>query len=294
MPYVVFIACCLIWGSTFLAIRIGNEAVAPVWAATLRLALAAPLLAGLVLVARQHFPRGPALRGAALFGFFNFGVNLSLLYWGERVVPSGIAAVLYATVPLSTALLAAAMGVERLLPRKLIAAVVAIVGVAIIFAGELKLDVPIEGLAAVFLAATAASLSSVFLKRAPQPSAIAANAVGAAVGAVVCVVVSLVIGEDHTLPSTVSAWWPIVYLTIAGSLGAYVLYTWLVQHWPVTNASMVGVVVPVIAVILGAVAKQEQRSPESYVGAVVVLVAVLIALQPWAGTRYAGRAAVAK
>jgi drug/metabolite transporter (DMT)-like permease len=134
----------------------------------------------------------------------------------------------------------------------------------------------------------------VFLKRAPQPSAIAANAVGAAVGAVVCVVVSLVIGEDHTLPSTVSAWWPIVYLTIAGSLGAYVLYTWLVQHWPVTNASMVGVVVPVIAVILGAVAKQEQRSTESYVGAVVVLAAVLIALQPWAGTRYAGRAAVAK
>ena len=61
-----------------------------------------------------------------------------------------------------------------------------------------------------------------------------------------------------------------------------------------TNASLIGVVVPVIAVILGAVAKQEQRSPESYVGAVVVLVAVLVALQPWAGTRYAGGAAVAK
>jgi drug/metabolite transporter (DMT)-like permease len=95
MAYLVFIGCCLIWGSTFLAIRIGNEAVPPVWAATIRLALAAPLLAGLVLATRQRFPRGPALRGALLFGLFNFGVNLSLLYWGERVVPSGIAAVLY-------------------------------------------------------------------------------------------------------------------------------------------------------------------------------------------------------
>ena len=294
MQYLVFIGCCLIWGSTFLAIRIGNEAVPPVWAATLRLTLAAPLLAALVLATRQRFPRGPALRGALLFGIFNFGVNLSLLYWGERVVPSGIAAVLYATVPLSTALIAAAMGVERLVPRKLVAALVAIGGVAIIFAGELKLDVPPEGLIAVFLAATAASLSSVFLKRAPQASAIAANAVGAAAGAIVCAAVSLVIREEHALPATLAAWWPIAYLTIAGSLGAYVLYTWLVQHWPVTNASMVGVVVPVIAVILGAVAKQEQRSPESYVGAVVVLVAVLIALQPWAGTRYAGREAVAK
>jgi drug/metabolite transporter (DMT)-like permease len=294
MPYLVFIACCLIWGSTFLAIRIGNEAVPPIWAATIRLALAAPLLTALVIATRQRFPRGPALRGALLFGIFNFGVNLSLLYWGERVVPSGIAAVLYATVPLSTALIAAAMRVERLVARKVAAALVAIVGVAIIFAGELKLDVPLEGLAAVFLAATAASLSSVFLKRTPQPSAFAANAVGAAVGAVVCAAASLLIGEDHALPTTLAAWWPIVYLTLAGSLGAYVLYTWLVQHWPVTNASMIGVVVPVIAVILGAVARQEQRSPESYVGAAVVLVAVIIALRPWAGTRYAGSAAVAK
>ncbi len=294
MPYLVFVGCCLIWGSTFLAIRIGNEAVPPVWAATIRLVLAAPLLTMLVLATRQRFPRGPALRGALLFGVFNFGVNLSLLYWGERVVPSGIAAVLYATVPLSTALIAAAMRVERLVARKVLAAVVAIVGVAIIFAGELKLDVPLEGLIAVFLAATAASLSSVFLKRTPQPSAIAANAVGAAAGAVVCVAVSVVIGEDHALPNTVAGWWPIVYLTLAGSLGAYVLFTWLVQHWLVTNASMVGVVVPVLAVILGAVAKQEQRSPESYLGAAVVLIAVVVALQPWAGTRYAGSAAVAK
>jgi drug/metabolite transporter (DMT)-like permease len=294
VAYVVFLACCLIWGSTFLAIRIGNEAVPPVWAATLRLALAAPLLTGLVLATRQRFPRGPALRGALLFGIFNFGINLSLLYWGERVVPSGIAAVLYATVPLSTALIAAALGVERLAPRKIGAAALAIVGVAVIFLGELRLDVPLIGLIAVFFAATAAALSSVFLKRAPQPSAIAANAVGAAIGAIVCLLISLALGEDHALPTTSAGWWPIAYLTIAGSLGAYVLYTWLVQHWPVTNASMVGVVVPVIAVILGALAKGEQRTPESYLGAAVVLIAVIVALRPSFGFTRATGAAVAK
>jgi drug/metabolite transporter (DMT)-like permease len=233
-----------------------------------------------VLATRQRFPRGPALRGAVLFGVLNMGVNFSLLYWGERVVPSGIAAVLYATVPLSTALIAAAMGVERLVPRKLVAAGLAIVGVGIIFAGEIRLDVPIAGLVAVFLAATAAALSSVILKQYPQPSAIAVNAVGAVAGGIVCALVSMLMGEDHSLPTTFEAWWPIAYLVLAGSLGAYVLYAWLVQHWPVTNASMVGVVVPVIAVILGAVAKAEQRSSESYLGAAVVLVAVVIALRP--------------
>src|SRR2546423_10364963 len=141
VAYVVFLACCLIWGSTFLAIRIGNEAVPPVWAATLRLGLAAPLLTGLVLATRQRFPRGPALRGALLFGIFNFGINLSLLYSSERVVPSGIAAVLYATGPLSTALIAAALGAERLAPRKLCAAALAI-GCG---AGVVLREVPLRG-----------------------------------------------------------------------------------------------------------------------------------------------------
>ena len=142
MHYAAFIGCCLIWGSTFLAIRIGNQSLPPEWAVTLRLALAAPLLALLVLIRRDRWPRGEALRAAILFGVFNFGVNLGLLYWGERVVPSGIAAVLYATVPLSTAFIAASLGVELLQKRKLVAAVVAIAGVATIFAGEMRLDVP--------------------------------------------------------------------------------------------------------------------------------------------------------
>jgi drug/metabolite transporter (DMT)-like permease len=280
MQYAAFVACCLIWGSTFLAIRIGNEALAPVWAATLRLSLAAPLLALIVTIRRDRWPRGAALQGAVLFGVFNFGVNLSLLYWGERVVPSGIAAVLYATVPLSTSLIAAAIGVERLVARKMIAAVVAIVGVGIIFAGEMRFDVPFEGLIAVFLAATAASLSSVLLKRAPaQPSVFATNAIGAAAGALIAFAVSLLLGEDHALPTTVAGWWPVIYLVLAGSLGAYVIWTWLVGHWSVTSASYVGVVVPVIAVILGAIALHETRSPETYLGAAIVVAAVVVALR---------------
>ena len=287
MQYAAFVACCLIWGSTFLAIRIGNESLPPEWAATLRLGLAAPLLALIAIVRRDQWPRGAALQGAILFGVFSFGVSLGFLYWGERVVPSGIAAVLYATVPLSTSLIAAGLRVEHLQPRKLIAAIVAIVGVATIFAGEMRLDVPFEGLVAVFLAATAASLSSVLLKRAPkQPSVFAANAVGAAAGAVICLAASFLLQEDHALPMTVAAWWPVIYLVLAGSLGAYVIYTWLVGHWSVTNASMVGVVVPVIAVILGAIVLRETRSPETYVGAVIVLAAVIVALRGGGGATH--------
>ena len=280
MTYAAFIGCCLIWGSTFLAIRIGNESVPPEWAATLRLALAAPILALIATVRRDGWPRGGALTGAILFGALNYGANLGLLYWGERVVPSGIAAVLFATVPLTTAFWAAAFGVEALQARKVATAFVALAGVATIFAGEMRLDVPFEGLVAVFLGATAAALSSVLLKRAPkQPSVFTTNSVGAVAGAVVCLAASVVVGEDRSLPATFAGWWPVIYLTLAGSCGAYVIYTWLIGHWPLSKANLIAVVIPVIAVFLGALVRSETRSPETYVGAAVVLVALVAGLR---------------
>lgn len=278
--YLAFALCCLIWGSTFLAIRIGTETVPPVWGAALRLALAAPALALLAWATRARWPRGPALQGAALFGFFNYGVNLSLLYWGEQTVPSGIAAVFYATVPLSTALLAPLFGVERLAARKVAAAVVAFLGVGVIFAGELTLEVPLGGLLAVLAAATAAALSTIMLKRAPRQDTIPANAIAAAVGLPVCLAVSVALAESRELPPSAAAWVPILYLVVAGSLGAYLLYTWLIKTWSVTNASYIGVVVPIVAVVLGAIVKQERPSALAFAGAGIVIAAVVYALRP--------------
>ena len=276
---VTFVACALIWGSTFLAIRFGNEAVPPLWAASIRLALASVLLFGIVRVLGTPLPRGRALRGATLWGLFSLGVNLSFLYLGEQTVPSGISAVLFATVPLSTALLAAAFGVERLVSRKLIAAAIAIVGVAVIFAGELGVAVPFAGLLTIFGAATAAALGNVLLKREPSPPVFALNAIGTAVAAAVCLVASFLAGEAHAIPTTAAAWIPLLYLTLAGSLGAFVLFSWLVTHWSVSNASLVGVTVPIIAVILGGVVKGEQPAPLTYVGAAIVIGAILIAVR---------------
>jgi drug/metabolite transporter (DMT)-like permease len=276
---ITFVACALIWGTTFLAIRFGNEATPPVWAATIRLALASVVLFGIAAVLRMPMPRGRALRGAALWGLFNLGVNMSLLYIGETTVPSGISAVLFATVPLTTALLAAAFNVEPLVTRKLVAAIVAIGGVAVIFAGELGVSVPIIGLLTVFGGASAAALANVLLKQAPKQQVIPLNAIGTAVGAAVCLAISVGLGESHAIPLAAAAWLPILYLTVAGSLGAFVLFSWLVTNWSVSNASLVGVTVPIIAVILGGLVKGEQPAPLTYAGAAVVISAVLIALR---------------
>jgi len=276
--YAAFAVMSLIWGTTFLAIRIGNEAVAPLWGATLRLILAAALNALVAVLTRAHWPRGAALRGIALFGFLNLGVNFGLLYWGEQTVPSGIAATLYATTPLTTGIFASMLGVHALDRSRMLAALVGLAGVALIFSGELKLGAPAPALLGVFAGATCAALAGVILKRVPSHSAFVVNAVGASIGAPICFLASLALGEPHGLPRTAAGWGPIIYLAIAGNLGAYVLYAWLVTQWKVTRVSVAALIIPVIAVIVGAIVRGESPAPVTYLGGALVLGGVAVTL----------------
>jgi O-acetylserine/cysteine efflux transporter len=276
--YLAFAGMSLIWGTTFLAIRIGNEAVQPLWGATLRLILAATMNAILAGLTRAPWPRGAALRGVALFGFLNLGVNFVLLYWGEQTVPSGIAATLYATVPLTTGIFAWMLGLHPLDRMRTLAALVGLAGVALIFSGELKVGAPVLALLGVFSGATCASLAGVILKEVPPQSAFVVNALGAAIGAVVCFLGSTLSGETHALPSTISGWGPILYLAIAGNLGAYVLYAWLIARWPVTRVAVAALIIPVIAVIVGAIVRSEAPAPIAYVGGALVLSGVAVTL----------------
>jgi drug/metabolite transporter (DMT)-like permease len=278
-PWLAFAACGAIWGSTFLAISFGNEALAPVWAATLRLTLAAVLLAAWTRARGRVLPRGAALRAALGYGITQFGINLPLLYWGETLVPSGLSAVVYGTIPLSSALMTGALGMERLTAAKVLGALVAFGGVAVLFSSTLHAHVAPAGLGAILVGATAASLGTVLLKRGPRQDPFGANAVGSAIGAVICGVASLALGEPHVLPTTVAAAWPLLYLTVAGSLGAYVVMSWLVNHWPVTRTAYVTVIVPVIALALGSIARHEHLTAASFVGTALVLGGLLVGMR---------------
>jgi drug/metabolite transporter (DMT)-like permease len=274
-----WITCSLIWGSTFLFISLGNDTLAPVWAASLRLALAAVLLTGIARLLRHAFPHGRALRAAMAYGFLQFGVNFPLLYWGEKTFPSGLTAVLYATIPLSTALMTAALRMERLTPLKLAGAGVALAGVALLFSDQLGARVGLVPGLVIFAAATFAAWSGVILKRGPRQSPLWTNAVGAAVGLVVCLIVSFALGEAHPFPTRFAAWFPVVYLTLAGSVGAFVLFAWLINHWPVTRVSFIGVVNPVVALLLGWLVRDEHLGWASLGGSALILVGVIFGLR---------------
>jgi len=278
-PWLAFGACGAIWGSTFLVISIGNDTLAPVWAATLRLVAAALLLVAWTRVRRQRLPRDRALRAALAYGVCQFGVNLPLLYWGENRVPSGLAAVAFATIPLSSALITRALGMERLTRAKVAGAGLALAGVAVLFSGSLEGHVAPLGLGAILLAATMAALGTVLLKRGPRQDPIAANAVACAIGAVVSMAASFALGEAHALPETPGALLPLAYLTLAGSLGAFVVMSWLINHWPVTRTAYVSVIVPVIALGLGIAVRGERLSAVSLAGAALVLLGLITGMR---------------
>jgi drug/metabolite transporter (DMT)-like permease len=281
-----FLTCTAIWGSTFLFIRIGNETVPPLWAATLRLAIACPILFLWILLRRQALPRGPAFWSAIQYGALQFGASFPLLYWGAAVVPSGLSAVMYATVPLATALLARGFGLERLSRGKILGAGAALGGVAVIFASELSEHVPPVPLLAVFLSAMSACLGSTLLKRGPGQSAIAVNALGTALGLVSCFALSSLAGEPHALPRSAAALFPILYLVIAGSLTAFVLWAWLVHHAPISRISYIAVLVPLVALTLGAAFRHEHLPPWTLAGSAIVLIGVGFGLRaPVSGTR---------
>lgn len=273
-----FAGCTLIWSSTFLVISIGNDSLPPVWAASLRLFLAALILGGIALARGQGLPRGAAARSATWYGVFQFGLNFPLLYWGEKVLPSGLTAVLFASIPLSSALFAHAFGLERVTALKAVAAAVALSGIAVIFSGQIRGVIPVLPFVAVLAAAVAASLGTVMLKRGPRQSPFGANAWGAAVGLPLCLAASFALGEAHPLPRTPGALLPLLYLTLAGSVGAFVLMAWLVHRWPVTRISFIAVITPMMAVTLGWLFRGERLRPATIVGSLLVVTGVAIAV----------------
>ncbi len=288
--WAAFAGCSTIWGSTFLVISIGDDALPPCWAVALRMALAGVLLTAITYALGRRLPRGAALRAAAGYGLLNMGISMPLLYWSELVVPSGLVAVLYATIPLTTALFARASGLERLVPLKIAGALVALGGVVAIVAGRASGAVQALPVAAAVFAATCAAASGVVLKRGPRQDPLAANAIASFTGFGAAMLASVLAREPHPLPTRGPELLPVLYLVVAGSIGAFGLYAWLVNHWPVTRISFISVIVPVVALALGVVFRGERLESGEVLGTVLVMAGLALAL---AGDRLRLRAAVA-
>lgn len=265
----------LIGGTNFVAVRISNRGLDPLWGAGLRFALAAVLF-GLVCAAlRVPLPRGRALALSAVYGLLAFAGLYGCLYWALQEVPAGVAAVVFAVGPLLVLLLAVAHGMERLRPRALGGALVVLAGSALIFLQPGSFAFGRLSLVLLVLGALCAAESVIVSKLAGPQHPAAVNVVGASVGALVLIGAAAVAGEQLALPVAREAQLALAYLVVA-TVGLFVLVLVVVGRWAASATSYVFVLMPVVAIAVGALVAGEPVTATTVTGAAIVAAGVYV------------------
>ena len=273
---------CVIWGSTWLVIKVGYGGLGPFNVAAVRFFIAAAVFVPIVVVSRALWPRGRTEWGlVALVGVGLFGADYGLIYWGEQYLDSGLTAILFATLPVVTAACAHVyLPGDRLTPRKLAGTLLAFFGVCALFGDHVRLDPSkVWPMLAVVAAAVCAAITGVATKRhgAALHSA-ALNAPAMLIGAVALTLASFAAGHGFTLPRDMRTWSAIGYLAVAGSVVTFLIYFSLLKTWSVTSLSFISVFTPAVALLLGFVFLDERLTIATVLGAALVLAGVTLAV----------------
>jgi drug/metabolite transporter (DMT)-like permease/predicted GNAT family acetyltransferase len=273
---VAFAFAVLIGGSNFVAVRLSNRELPPFFGAGSRFASATLLLFLIAAVARISLPRGRSLQGAVIFGMLNFFAAYALFYWGLQRVPAALAGVVFGAVPLFTFVLAVLQKLEHFAWRAALGALVAIGGIAVMAGSPANGDVPPLYVAAVLLSALAAAETSVVIKLFPAVHPVAMNAVGMAVATPLLLALSLISGERWVVPERSATWLAIAFLVLLGSVGLFILFVYVIQHWTASGASYQFVLIPIVAALGGWLVLGESLTASLAFGGILVIAGVYI------------------
>ncbi len=273
-----------VWGSTFFAIRVGVREVPPFLLAGIRFIVAGGLL--YLWVRASGTPR-PSLRewkSATVLAVLIFVLDYGLLFWAEQRVPSGIAAVMMATIPVFMALFEIVLlRTQRMTASLAFALAIGIAGVAILVNRSASFgETPIDpaGAIALVIAAISWSISSALTRKLPLPaSKPMSSAAQMLAGGVLLAIVSGALGEFqafHFAEVSRAAWIALAYLIFAGSILAFTCYVWLIHHESPTKVGTYAYVNPVVAVALGYFFAHEDVGLRTLLGTVLVLVSVVV------------------
>jgi drug/metabolite transporter (DMT)-like permease len=270
-------------GGNFLAVRASNLELPPFWGAGLRFGLAAVLFVAIVLALRLPWPRGRQLLDTAVFGVLAFALFYALMYWALVRVTASVATIVLAAVPLTTLLLSAMQGLERLRLRNAVGALLALAGILWMTFGPQAVSVPLSALAAMLGASVCAGQSMIAGKRVSGNHPAVTNAVGMAVGATLLLAISALAGEGWSLPSEREAIVAVGYLVTLGSVGLFVLVLLVVRRWTASATSYAFVLFPVATMALEAWLFREPVTAQAAIGATLVMTGVWFgALSPGA------------
>ena len=274
----------LVWGSTYLGIRIAVATIPPFAMAAVRFAIAGTVLLTVVAVLRRGSIPRPSLRewrDCFIVGAFLMGGGMGAVAWGEQTVPSGITALLIAMMPVWVAVFGRIFLGERLPRAAAIGIATGMLGVVILVGPSLAIDRSLDpaGIVALIISPiswAAGSLFSANRARLPKDPFLTTGMQMLA-GSTVLAAASLLSGELRSFQVesvTTNSLIAVVYLTVVGSLVAFTAYAWVLRHAPLPLIATYAFVNPVVAVFLGWLILQEQVSPRQVIAGAVIVVGV--------------------
>jgi len=273
-----------VWGSTFLAIRVGVHEVPPLLFAAMRFLTAGILLFGWTMLRKEKAPSGREWISVSLLAFLIFVVDYGLLFWAEQRVASGIAAVMMAVIPAFMALFEIIfLRTQRLTVRLCAALLIGFAGVAVLMSHSFNLGsaaIDTVGAVALIIASMSWAIASVLSRKLQLPqSKVVSSGTQMLAGGAMLTLGSAALGEFRNFhPEMIStrAWFSLVYLIVAGSIIGFTAYVWLIHHESPTKVGTYAYVNPVVAVLLGYFLGGESLGPRTIVGTLFILISVVL------------------
>jgi len=278
-----------VWGATFFAIRVGVREVPPLLFCAMRFVAAGLLVYLWASAKKEQQPTARQWLSAFLLAFLIFVIDYGFLFWAEKRVPSGIAAMIMATIPAFMALSEIIiLRTQRLTARLAVALLAGIAGVAVLMSHSIDLGklgklggAPIDtaGAVGLIIGAISWSIASSLARKLPLPSSkVMSSGAQMLAGGVMLVAVSAARGEwrgFNLLAVSGKAWIALVYLVFAGSIAGFTAYVWLLHHESPTKVGTYAYVNPVVAVIIGYFLGGEPLGARTMLGGIFVLASVV-------------------
>lgn len=269
-----FAAAVTLGGANFVAVRFSNRELEPFWGAGLRFSLAALLFIGIAFALRLRWPRGRVLALNIVYGALSFAISYALMYWALLRVTASVAAIVLASVPLTTLLLSAVQRVEQFQLRGAVGAVLALAGIGWLALGSDDVNVPFTALVAMVLAALVIAQSIIVARHLSQNHPAMTNAVGMSAGGALLLALSLAARESWVVPQRGDARLAVLYLVTLGSVGLFVLVLLVVRRWTPSATSYMFVLFPVVTMLIEAWFLDEPITARGVTGAALVMAGV--------------------
>jgi drug/metabolite transporter (DMT)-like permease len=288
-PSLVFLALCFVWGSTWLAIKIGLEFLPPFLFAGIRFVTATVALLILSRLLHAHIPKDRYSWTVMLFlGIFQISLPYGLVFWGEEYISSGLSAVLFATLPFFVVISAHVLvRDEKLTKLKAIGVLASFVGLVAIFwrdiaaAQSIGAQYSFFGSLAVVGSAASAGMANVVAKRYAARIDPSANVlVQSTMGAVLLLSTGALLEGTTPLNFSTTAIAVILYLGVVGSALPFVGLYWLLTKTSATNTSLFSFITPIIALVLGWLILKETLDPNLGLGTILILAGVYLTVKP--------------